>query len=173
MLGTVSATGAHTLKKTFQTAALAISLGLAAFVPAAFAATANGTFTVSLTLTPKCEITGAIGNLNVSYNSWQGTTSTGSTSFNMRCTTNQAYSVSLDNSGSYTDSTTSLDYTLKLSANSASAATGDTFSISGTGNGASPQTYYVHANLASGQTGTCTSTTQCTATNTRTLTITY
>ena len=150
-----------------------MSLGLAAFMPSAYAATTSANFTVSLTLTPKCEITGAIGNLNVSYTSWQGTASTGSTSFNMRCTTNQAYSVALDNSGSYTDSTTSLDSTLKLSANSASPATEDTFSISGTGNGASPQTFYVHANLVSGQTGTCNSTTQCTASNTRTLTITY
>jgi hypothetical protein len=150
-----------------------MSLGLAACMPAAFAATASGNFTVSLTLTPKCEITGAIGNLNVSYTSWQGAASTGSTSFNMRCTMNLAYAVALDNSGSYTDPTTSLDYTLKLSANSGSPAVGDTYSMSGTGNGATPDTFYVHANLASGQTGTCNSLTACTATNSRTLTITY
>ncbi len=161
------------MKKTPRTAALALSLGLAAFLPSAFAATTSGNFNVSLTLTPKCEITGAIGNLNVAYTSWQGSASTGSTSFNMRCTTNQAYSVALDNGGSYTDSTTSLDYTLKLSANSASPAGGDTSSMSGTGNGATPQTFYVHASLASGQTGTCNSLTTCTATNSRTLTITY
>ena len=161
------------MKKTFRTAALAMTLGLVACMPAAFAATATGTFTVSLTLTPKCEITGAIGNLNVSYTSWQGAASTGSTSFNMRCTTNLAYTVALDNSGSYTDPTTSLDYTLKLSANSAAPAVGDTASMSGTGNGATAETFYVHANLASGQTGTCNSLTACTATNTRTLTITY
>ena len=161
------------MKKTFRTAALAMTLGLIACMPAAFAATATGTFTVSLTLTPKCEITGAIGNLNVSYTSWQGAASTGSTSFNMRCTTNQAYTVALDNGGSYTDSSTSLDYTLRLSASSASPASEDTFSMSGTGSGAAPQTFYVHANLASGQTGTCNSLTACTATNTRTLTITY
>lgn len=161
------------MKKIFRTTALAVSLGLAACMPAAFAATATGNFNVSLTLTPKCEITGAIGNLNVSYTSWQGAASTGSTSFNMRCTTNQAYSVALDSGGTYNDSTTSLDYTLRLSANSAAPATGDTASMSGTGNGASPQTFYVHANLASGQTGTCNSLTTCTATNSRTLTITY
>lgn len=161
------------MKKTFRTAALAMSLGLATLMPSAFAATTSANFTVSLTLTPKCEITGAIGNLNVSYTSWQSAASTGSTSFNMRCTTNQAYSVALDNGGSYTDSSTSLDYTLRLSANSASPATGDTFSMSGTGNGATPQTFYVHADLASNQTGTCNSLTTCTATNSRTLTITY
>lgn len=161
------------MHKTIRTAALAVSLGLAAVMPSAFGATASGNFTVSLTLTPKCEITGATGNLNVSYTSWQGTASTGSTSFNMRCTTNLAYTVALDNSGTYTDPATSLDYTLKLSANSASPAVGDTFSMSGTGNGAVAETFYVHANLASGQTGTCNSLTACTTTNARTLTITY
>lgn len=159
------------MSRTFRQIALAMSLGLAAFVPTTFAATATGTFNVSVTFTPKCEITGAIGNLSVSYTSWQSATSTGSTSFNMRCTTGQAYSVAVDNGGTYTDATTNLDYTLKLSANSTSPGGSDSDSISATGNGTTGQTYYVHASFAANQTGE--RTTGVTANNVRTLTITY
>ncbi|MFM7530910.1 MAG: spore coat protein U domain-containing protein [Rubrivivax sp.] len=163
------------MKKTFRQAALAVSLGLGALAPSAFAATASSTFNVSLTLTPKCEFTGTIGALAVSYDSFQTAASTGSTNFAMRCTGGQAFSVALDGTGSYTDTTTNIGYSLKLSTNSSAPSGTDTTSVSGTGSGTTPQTYYVYANAAANQAGQGggNGTTSIPGSTTRTLTITY
>ena len=165
------------MKKTFRQAALALGLGLGACVPSAFAATATGTFSVNVTLTPKCEITGAINALSLNYDSFQTSASTGNTSFSMRCTGGQTFSVALDGTtpGTYTDSTTNLGYTLKLSTNASSPSGGDTASLSGTGTGSTAQTFYVHANVAGNQTGQGggSGTTSVIGTTQRTLTITY
>ncbi len=84
------------------------------------AATADGTFNVTLTLTSKCEInstsaaSGAvITPVPISYISFQTTAAPGSTSFAVRCTRDLAYGLALD-SASVTDGVTGLAYTLNL-----------------------------------------------------------
>ena len=141
------------MKKTFRQAVLAVSLGLAACVPSAFAADITGTFNVNVTLTPKCELTGTIGALSVNYASFQTATATGNTSFGVRCTGGQRFTAVLDGTGSYKDTLTDLDYTLKLSTNASSPTGEDTVSITGTGTGSTAQTYYVHASFVGNQAG--------------------
>ena len=161
------------MKKTaslFLTAAL-----FAAGGPAAVAADASGTFNVNVTLTPKCEIfnesgaTSAIGNLAMAYTSFQTSASTGSTSFKVRCTNTQGYSLALD-SANVTDGSTGLAYTLNLSTSATHSATANATLTSLSGNGTAGQTYHVHGNIAANQDGTVTAGA---ANNTRTLTITY
>jgi len=154
--------------KAYAGAALAAAaLALVAAAPAQ-AATASSNFNVNITLTPKCEITTAPGSLALSYQSWQSTTSTGSTSFGLRCTNGQAYTVGLD-SNSLTDGTTGLAYTLKLSSN-ATPGVSESDSLGPTGNGSTGQTFYVHGTIAANLEGTKT---PGTANNVRQLTITY
>ncbi|HSV46031.1 MAG TPA: hypothetical protein VLJ58_09595 [Ramlibacter sp.] len=166
---------------------LAAALGLAGLVlgSAQAAVTATGTFDVNITLTPKCEInttntaTGAaVSHLNLSYTSFQLADTTGSTNFGVRCTTSLPYSVSISNP-TQLDSVLALNYTLNLT-NSATYASGSTGSIaSQTGTGLTAQTYYVHATIASGQSGTCagpggtTCSNSAAADKTHTVTVTY
>ena len=157
------------MTRNFRRAALVISLGLASIAQSAFAATATGSFTVSVSLTPKCEITGAIGNLSVNYTSWQAAAGTGSTNFNMRCTTGQPFTVALDNHA-LTDGTSGLAYTLKLSSSASPSGT-DNETLSGTGSGGTGQSVWVHASVAANQEGTVAA--GGTPNNVRTLTITY
>ena len=139
-------------------------------------ATATGTFNVGVTLTSKCEInstngaTGAaITALPIAYTSFQTGASAGSTSFAVRCTKDQAYSLALD-SAAVTDGVTGLAYTLNLStANTPSAVANETVN-SQIGTGLTPITYWVNANMIAGQDGTVTAST---ANSIRTLTITY
>lgn len=154
------------MKKT----ALAAFMGFAGLAGMeAHAATATGTFDVSITLTSKCEInshdanTGAvIDALAMSYTSFQTTDATGSTSFKVRCTDDLGYTLALD-SESVTDQALDLAYTLQLSA------------ASGTGTGLD-QEITVTGSIAANQAGRC-ATASCTnaaATNkARTLTVTY
>ena len=142
-------------------------------------ATATGTFNVGVTLTPKCEVfsgagptgtlTSTIGDINLAYTSFQTGASTGFTSFQVRCTNSQSYSMALDNA-TLTDGTTGLNYTLNLTSNSSHATAANTSISSATGNGLTGQMYYVHGTIPAAQDG---SVTAGTANNTRTLTITY
>ena len=153
-----------------------VACGLAS---SAMAATASGQFNVGVTLTPKCEVfsgagatgtlTTAISNLNLAYTSFQTTATTGTTSFQVRCTNSQSYSMALDNA-TLTDGTTGLNYTLNLTSNSSHASAANTSISSATGNGLTGQMYYVHGTIPEAQDGTMT---KGTANNTRTLTITY
>lgn len=153
---------------------LAAALSSIAALPV-HAADATGTFDVVINLTSKCEInstaaaTGAvIGDLTLDYTSFQASAATGSTNFNVRCTTGLPFSLSLD-SASLTDGTTGLAYTLALS-DSAVYAAGPTATLgSQTGTGANA-TYYVHGTIAAGLGG---SSTAGAANKTRTLTVTY
>lgn len=137
--------------------------------------TTSGTFNVGVTLTPKCEIfnasgaTTAIGDLTMSYTSFQASSSTGNTNFQIRCTNTQGYTLSLDNA-SVTDGTTGLAYTLHLGASSSYSATPNATLAGLSGNGLSGQTYYVHGTIAANQDGTATTGTP---NNVRTLTISY
>jgi hypothetical protein len=153
-----------------------VACGLAS---STMAATATGTFNVGVTLTPKCEVfsgagptgtlTTAISNLNLAYTSFQTAATTGTTSFQVRCTNSQSYSMALDNA-SLTDGSTGLQYTLNLTSNSSHASAANTSISSATGNGLTGQMYYVHGTIPAAQDGTVT---VGTANNTRTLTITY
>ena len=140
--------------------------------------TATGTFNVGVTLTPKCEVfgvgqsnalTATISALNMAYTSFQTGASTGTTSFQVRCTNNQAYTMALD-SASLTDGATGLAYTLNLTNSSTYASTANGSLASLKGNGLTGQMYYVHGTIAGAQDGNVT---PGTLNNTRTLTITY
>lgn len=153
------------------------AIGVAILISSApaLAATAAGQFNVNMTLTPKCEIfngsgaTGTIGNLALSYTSFQTAASTASTSFAVRCTNTHGYNLSLDNA-SITDGTTGLAYTLNLSSTSTHSSSTNAALNGLTGNGNTGQTYYVHGTIAAGQDGNVTAGT---ANNQRALTITY
>ena len=148
---------------------IATTAALAAMSAPVHALTATGTFNVVINLTSKCEInstnaaTGAvISDLTFAYTSFQTTSSTASTGFNVRCTNSLPYSLALSGS-SVTDTAVDLAYTLALSA------------ATGTGNGAD-QAFTVTGNMAAGQAGTCATATcsNTAATNkTKTLTVTY
>ena len=144
--------------------------------PAFAAATAAGTFNVGVTLTSKCEInstngaTGAlITALPISYTSFQTTASTGVTSFGVRCTNDQAYSLSLD-SAMVSDGLTGLSYTLNLSTGNTPSTTANAAVASQIGTGLAAKTYWVNANMVAGQDGTVTAGTNNAP---RTLTISY
>ncbi len=142
--------------------ALVAALGLAAIGLSAQAATATGTFDVTINLTSACEITSS-PTAAFTYTSFQATAATFSSSFNIRCTnTLPITSITLD-STSVTDAATNLAYTLALGA--APAA----------GTGAS-QTVNITGSMAANQSGTC-ATATCTngssGNKQRTLTITY
>ncbi len=139
--------------------------------------TATGTFSVGVTLTSKCEInstngaTGAtISALPIAYTSFQTTASTGSTTFNVRCTKDQAYSLALDNAD-VTDGVTGLAYTLNLSTANSPSATANAAVTGQVGVGLTPKSYFVNANMAAGQDGTVLTTG--TPNSTRTLTVSY
>lgn len=164
------------MKKILSIAALSmLSLSSLLTAPAQAAGSAGGTFNVNVTLTSKCEInstvatTGAIiGNLALTYESFQTTAATGSTNFNVRCTNTLPFSLDLD-SASVTDGITGLAYTLALSTTNTPSATAvpSLTGLLGTG---SNVVYYVNGNIAANLAGTSTPGTD---NKQRTLTITY
>ena len=108
------------MKKLLMSAAMAAMFG--AMISPAQALTAAGTFDVVINLTSKCEInstnaaTGAvISNLTLNYTSFQTGPSTGTSTFNVKCTNTLPYTMALDLT-SVTDGATNLAYTLALSA---------------------------------------------------------
>jgi len=144
-------------------------LGLGALNQSAVAAATNGNFDVNITLTSACQVTApTAGTTDFSYTSFQGTASTFSSSFTVRCTNTLPIShVRLDGatgaSQTYTDLATNLDYTLTVG----------TVPAAGTG---VAQSITLGGSMASGQAGTCASSscTNSASTNKqRTLTITY
>lgn len=139
------------------------------------AGTATGQFNVNVTLTPKCEVftasglTTTIGDLPMSYTSFQTSASTGSTNFKVRCTNTLGYGLSLDNA-SLTDGSTGLQLALALSSSATHVSTPTASLSTLTGNGNTGQTYYVHGTLAANQDGTST---PGSGNSLRTLTISY
>jgi len=113
-------------------------------------------FNVSVITTNACQIAVPPPNINLSYTSFQVATAAASTSFGVRCTTALPYTMSLD---ATSGTVLGLTYTLALS------------QTSGTGTGVT-QTYSINGSMAAGQVGTC-STASCSASQTRTLTVTY
>jgi hypothetical protein len=127
------------------------------------AATATGTFNVTINLTSACTVNTAATAATFNYTSMQAAAATFATTFDVQCTnTLPIVSVALD-SLAVTDNATNLAYTLAL-AGAPTAATGVAQAVT------------VNGTMAAGQAGTC-ATATCTnaaATNkTRTVTITY
>jgi spore coat protein U-like protein len=118
-------------------------------------ATALGTHPVTITTIPQCIISSPPGNIVFSYTSFQVTNSVASTTFATQCTTNLAYTFSLDADVPMLG----LTYTLTLPV------------TSGTGTGVA-QTFNINGTITAGQGGVCTAST-CSGTATRLLTITF
>ncbi|MFM7530913.1 MAG: spore coat protein U domain-containing protein [Rubrivivax sp.] len=117
---------------------------------------ATSTFPVQVTVPENCVLSSPPGNLAFTYTSFQTSASTASTSFAVTCMSNVAYTLSLD---ATSGTLAGLAYTLGLSATSR-VGTGVAQSATLTGT------------IAAGQAGVCSST-SCTASAVRTLTVTY
>jgi spore coat protein U-like protein len=117
--------------------------------------TAPGTIGVSIGTPATCSLTSPPGNVVFDYVGF-GAAANASTTFGVTCTTYLPYSMALD---ATSGTILGVNYTLALSAPSA------------TGNGAQ-QSYTISGNIAAGQGGTCASG-SCSASQARTLTITY
>jgi spore coat protein U-like protein len=113
-------------------------------------------FNVSVLTSNTCQITMPPGNINFNYTSFQSSQATATTTFASRCTTGLPYPMSLD---ATTGTLLGITYTLSLPI---AAATG-------TG---SDQTFSIDGAIAASQAGNC-PTSNCVATDTRTLTISY
>jgi len=156
-------------------AALVLGLGLMGAQSGALAATAAGNFNVNITLTSVCQInstagaTGAtISPIAMSYTGYQATATDAFTSFNVRCTEGQGYSMALD-SASLTDVSTGLAYTLALQ--TTNTPTGTAAGTLGSQVATpTPITYFINSRIVAGQAG---SVIGGPANNQRTLTVTY
>jgi len=116
----------------------------------------QNTFNVSVITTPTCSLSTPPGSVSFTYTSFQPGSASASTSFGVICTTALPYTMSLD---ATSGTLVGLSYSLALSQNS------------GSGTGAA-QTYSINGSIAAGQAGTCSAAT-CSASEIRTLTITY
>lgn len=122
------------------------------------AATATGTFDVTINLTPTCSVslpTTAIVVLN--YTSFQTAPATGSTSLNIKCTNTLPYVASL----SGVSTIAGINFLVAPTA---------PFPTSGTG---ANQAIALDVTAAANQSGTCAVAAGCTGTETQTLTVTY
>ncbi len=117
--------------------------------------TATGAFAVAIATPATCSLTAAPGNVVFTYASF-GSAAVASTTYGVTCTNYFPYTMALD---ATSGTLLGVNYTLALSASSA------------TGSGAQ-QTYTISGDIAAGQSGTC-ATGTCSATQARTLTITY
>lgn len=144
------------MKRLAISAAIIASL-LAMSAQAAPPAPAN--FTVNINLTSACSISTAPGTVQFTYTSFGAAANLDTNgSVGVTCTKSLVYGLALDGTGSYTDPTTGLAYTMGVAAPAA-------------GNGLE-QTYAITGTMGAGQAGTCTGAT-CTSSNTRTLTVSY
>lgn len=150
--------------------ALAALLGLSAIVTApAMAANATDNVSVSITLTPKCEITTPTA-LNFAYTSFQtGAAAATGGAFTIKCTTSLPYKLGFDSTA--TPATTKsvaaaatnmqLAYTLGLSAST------------GTGTGTTAINVNVTGSMPGNQSGTCATTAGCTMSESQAIYVVY
>ncbi len=120
-----------------------------------FNSTTTGAFPVSIATPAQCSLTSAPGNVVFNYVAFGGAANA-STTYGVTCTSFLAYTMALD---ATSGTILGLNYTLGLSAGGA------------TGSGAQ-QSYTISGNIAAGQSGTCASG-SCSASQGRTLTLTY
>ncbi len=120
------------------------------------AATATGTFDVTVNLTPTCIVT--VGeNVNLTYTSFQTTASTGTSIALVKCTHSLPYSLSM--SGPTTVSGITFTSVIGESDDGAGSGTNLPFQVTIT--------------AAAGQSGICSSNTGCTGTVAQTIVVTY
>ena len=116
----------------------------------------QSTFSVSVITIASCTLATPPGSLNFAYTSFQVSAATATTNFGVNCTTGVPYTMSLD---ATSGTLLGLTYNLSLS-QSASTGTG------------TAQTFSINGSISGGLPGTC-ATGTCTASATRTLTISY
>jgi len=118
----------------------------------------TASFGVTVLTSNACRFVSPPSDINFIYTSFQAAVANASTTFSVRCTSALPYTMALD-ATSGTIASVNLSYALALSQTSA------------TGNGV-PQSYSINGTMAGGQTGKC-ATATCSASQTRTLTISY
>ena len=132
----------------------------------------SGSFTVAISNVPACEISVPPGNVAFTYTAFQATAVAANTTFSARCTTNLAYTMSLNgtpSSGVYPGVVSGLSYGLSIGTTAGGAAILPTTSLSGNGN-AVP--YFINGTMPANQAGSCASA-SCTLSDPRTLTLTF
>lgn len=117
----------------------------------------TATASISLNVTSVCSLSSAPANLNFSYTSFQTVASAASSSFAVTCTQGAPYTVALD---ATSGTLLGLSYQLSLSVSGPQVGTGTARAMS------------VNGTMAAGQSGTCSAAT-CSASNLRTITISY
>lgn len=116
----------------------------------------TASFVPTLRVPDFCRLSTPPGNMALNYTSFSGTAAVASTTFGVQCLRATAYSLAID---ATSGTALGLNYTLGLN------------STGGSGSGIE-QTYTINGSIAAGQSGAC-ALASCTATQTRTLTITY
>lgn len=116
----------------------------------------SGSFQVQITNTASCQIGTPPGTVAFTYTAFAPAPATASTTFTIRCANTTPYTMALDANAGVVSG---LNYALTLSA------------TSGTGTGIA-QGYSINGTMAAGQAGSCASA-NCTASDRRTLTVTY
>jgi len=124
----------------------------------------NGTFPVSIIAPATCNITTPPANVAFAYTAFSPAPVLASATFGVTCTTSLAYTMTLD---AAVDVVAGLNYTLALN----TIATGGVNPLTSIGTGIA-QSFFINGSMAAGQAGTCAAPT-CTASQVRTLTITY
>ncbi|MGE4239680.1 spore coat protein U domain-containing protein [Ramlibacter sp.] len=151
--------------------ALAVALGFSALLTApAFAANETKDVTVTINLTPKCEIS-TPGALTFAYDSFQtgASTATGG-AFTVKCTNSLPFKVGFD-------STATPSTTKTVAAGASNLQLGYSLGLSGTptgtGNGTTAVNLSVTGTMGAGQSGTCATGTGCTSNETHALYVVY
>lgn len=132
----------------------------------------SGTFNVSISNVPACQIAIPPGDVAFTYTAFQTLAALANTTFSARCTTNLPYTMALDGTptnGIYPGVASGLNYGIAIGLTAGGAAFQPTKSFSGNG---ALQPYYINGTMAAGQAGTCASA-SCAASDPRTLTITF
>ena len=122
------------------------------------------TFPVSIFTPSVCTITTAPGNIVFAYTAFQAALATANITFGATCTNLLPYTMALDATSGVVSG---LNYSLAIN----TVNSGGSSPRASIGTGAA-QPFFINANMAAGQAGTC-ATGTCSATNTHTLTITY
>ena len=158
--------------KKFLISAITMIAALASMTPSAQAGTATGNFNVVINFTSACSVTGSLAP-TFTYTSGQAALApaAGVLGYTVTCTTGVPYTMALDAgggtysgtftspTGTYTNTASTLNYTLTLPA-----------AVAGTG---AAQAYSLGGNMAAGQGGKCTTLGGCTFTDAHVLTVTF
>jgi hypothetical protein len=127
------------------------------------------TLSVSVDVTPKCAVSSPLKDMNFTYISFQTTPAVDNSPYTVYCTNNTPYTMAVDVSPT-NNTILGIPYSLKLG--TTPNATNDVSGTSYTGTGAGiGVTYYINGSINPGLAGTCSS--NCSATETHTLTISY